>query len=633
MKSILTLCIWLCLLSISALSQNYLADSPPKSKSAETRIFVKVDTKIDKVVVIDDNEPTNSVTAKIAAGIPDDRRSVLIPIKLKKKGPNSFTVLGYKLGAFVAVIRGGISIELTGEPAKEKTAKTDTGGKSKSGKADSKLKVEKTSIVTDQKTFGFKVTPDKDLKKDLSEYELKVESTENGKPRSYVERFDPTLNEKKDALIATEIPVKLGNNKNKITVKGLKKDGKPIPKAIVEAEIECFKCADEGEKVNNLFTRAIVGTQFAGASSASPAQNAFLDFFFSTPIYKGRQREVFTKKTKMVMVPKRDSDGKQIALLDKNGKPVFAGKKPLFEMEQVTLPVLDEDGKQILEGNRTGNRKFPSFSLWGNVRFSNTAQQNNTDLNLASFSSSFSPLGDKGKLNEVVSSFEVLAGFEWKFFEPAKPSSLFGISQRTIVSAIVMGGFTNPLSPTTNVQDYEIPKIMTTAGMVVRPEFLAFFPNATVDLDNIRIIQTERDRFFKQYYGGLRFRTVYYDKDDNPRNLSPALFDISLGQNESMTDGFKGVVLRLDGFYPFPIEKADYIYLFGTAKLRMAKQEDAQFLPFSLDTPSSGNINSANTLVVQDNELNFFKSNRDVYSLGVGIDLIKLYKRLKPKKP
>jgi hypothetical protein len=96
-----------------------------------------------------------------------------------------------------------------------------------------------------------------------------------------------------------------------------------------------------------------------------------------------------------------------------------------------------------------------------------------------------------------------------------------------------------------------------------------------------------RNRFFRQYYGGVRVASQL---------KSPLTLDVEIGQNEAITGGrLGGTVLRFDSFYALPVSGAGFVYLYGTMLMK---------------TSASG-------------------AGSDLYRLGVGIDFVQLLKTLR----
>jgi len=100
-------------------------------------------------------------------------------------------------------------------------------------------------------------------------------------------------------------------------------------------------------------------------------------------------------------------------------------------------------------------------------------------------------------------------------------------------------------------------------------------------------VDSGRNRFFRQYYGGLRVASQL---------KAPLTLDVGVGQNEVITGGrLAGTVLRFDSFYALPVAGTGFVYLYGTMMMKIT-------------------AGGAGT---------------DLYRLGVGIDLVQLLKALR----
>jgi hypothetical protein len=100
-------------------------------------------------------------------------------------------------------------------------------------------------------------------------------------------------------------------------------------------------------------------------------------------------------------------------------------------------------------------------------------------------------------------------------------------------------------------------------------------------------LDSGRNRFFRQYYGGVRVASQL---------KSPLTLDVAIGQNEAITGGrLEGTILRFDSFYALPVPGAGFVYLYGTMNMK---------------TSARG-------------------AGSDLYRLGVGIDLVQLLKALR----
>jgi hypothetical protein len=253
--------------------------------------------------------------------------------------------------------------------------------------------------------------------------------------------------------------------------------------------------------------------------------------------------------------------------------------------------------------------------IWGDIRITSVPQANTTVNTFAS--ALFSP-ADTGKANQVVQSVAVTTGVEFKLKE--HETSLLGFlgdnKQRVRMSLIAGGGFTTPLNPRDSLTEFKI-------NDAARSMFNITDPKKTI----IAFVLPDRDRFLRKYFAGFRFTTFYHDKDtDAPLNLLPATFDVTFGQDEAVTTRLFGTVMRLEGFYPLPFKDAKYVYLFGSASLKLHRAV-INNNPLLLDLASPV-VSPADPSVIT---LPTPQANRDVYRLGIGIDLLEALKPAKPK--
>jgi len=107
------------------------------------------------------------------------------------------------------------------------------------------------------------------------------------------------------------------------------------------------------------------------------------------------------------------------------------------------------------------------------------------------------------------------------------------------------------------------------------------------------------------------------------------MFDIGVGQNEAVTGGrLHGTVLRFDGFYPLPVSNRSILYLYGNAFINLRRHATVTDPLILATAPSDVTIPASNVFVVTSQP-----SNRDVYRIGLGVNLIELFKGGFYKKP
>lgn len=268
--------------------------------------------------------------------------------------------------------------------------------------------------------------------------------------------------------------------------------------------------------------------------------------------------------------------------------------KPFLDMFINTPLLLDSTGD-----------KLPRVSVWGDVRLTSTPSQIQAFANI---SSAAIDTITGGNVNELASSFDFVVGPEFRLAR----------FDNVTLGLIAAFGAISPLDPKQSVELFEVPKENSSQA----DAFFKEFPGAK-GKEHIAFISPERDRFLRQYYGGLRFRT--YTKDGGAiQDVFPSMLDITFGQSEAVTGGhLHKFVLGLDGFYvlPFPAEYR-FLYLFGSAKFKVGGPKSIK-TPFLLDTSASSVKVTDPTVFIADP----MPSNRDVYRIGFGVDLFELFRK------
>lgn len=280
------------------------------------------------------------------------------------------------------------------------------------------------------------------------------------------------------------------------------------------------------------------------------------------------------------------------------------------------------------------------LSVWGNIRFSTTPVQGINSLSSVSlpttFATNFVQTDSTSKVNDLVQAFDFLTGLELQLFKSkVKHTSLLpGISS---VSLILSGGAVSPLTADKGATYYKIPRVNNDAD--IDPRFKELFPNVTTQ-KNVAFVSPERDRFFRQYFAGFRIKTNYLmDKSSKVEreDLVSGMFDITFGQNEAMTTKLRGLILRLDGSMPIPLFGNNFLYVFGSTQMRMGRNLEKPLPSIFLEPVSPIALSSADTFVVSATQNPALRANRDIFRIGVGVDLLKLFKSDKstdtPSKP
>jgi hypothetical protein len=403
---------------------------------------------------------------------------------------------------------------------------------------------------------------------------LLIQVYADNKPIDQGEALPITFGEK--AKITVTPRIQLGKGTNVITAFNASKplDRKAIATATVICEGE--RCGSEAKvatvQTNSVNTRTVIGFEQAGASSANSKTNPFLDLFFTGPLIGG------------------------------------------------------------------GADDLPRLATWGQIRFSTTPEQ--TAAAGAFPSNLANEVAQSRETIDLVQSFDFLSGLEFRTFRTELfPSLLPKVKQKIGVYLVAAGGAISPLSTKKeSAQIFQVPDPSNGQFQLFKDRF----GDDAVAKKYIAFVLPERDRFLRQYYAGARFKTYYYDENKRQINRFPAILDVMVGQNEAVTGGKlrndvtdetgkiigqkRSWVLRLDGFYPLPFREASFLYLYGTALMKVGGGGVKISTPLFLDSAPGEILVTNNDVFVAPN----LQLNRDYYKIGVGINLTELFNR-KPK--
>jgi hypothetical protein len=263
-----------------------------------------------------------------------------------------------------------------------------------------------------------------------------------------------------------------------------------------------------------------------------------------------------------------------------------------------------------------GQKINPDFGerlrTWLDFRFASVPQAG--DVALGEFSTGFVTQVSGLKVKDVANVFEFLGGLEYRLFgnRALLPSFDRRTKQKFSLSLIAGAGIITPTNPRDSITTFKVfddaPGLPPSA---VGKEFVAF-------------VQSDRDRFFRQYYLGLRLQTFFFNRFNMPMQRFPAQMDIAVGQNEFVTGGkLRGAVVRIEGYFPLPYKEMEYINIFGTAMLRPGRARTA--LPLVLELAPDGTVIPASNVAL----IEVPQQSRDYYRVGMGLDFISFIKKMK----
>jgi hypothetical protein len=237
---------------------------------------------------------------------------------------------------------------------------------------------------------------------------------------------------------------------------------------------------------------------------------------------------------------------------------------------------------------------------WGDVRLTTTPQQLTAFVSAAS---NVAGAATGAKINDLATSFNFKFG----------PEFVLTPSNKAIRASLIAGfGAASPLtSPAQSGQIFKLPSSSSSQYA----SFLAQYPEVkNPGAAFIAFVPLERDRFFRQYFMGLRIRS--YQQEG-----FPSMLDVTFGQNSAVTGGqLRHFVLGLDGSYRLKLLDNAF-YIFGSANLKIGGPKYSG-TPFILD-PAETTVKLSDSNVV----ITSRQSNRDFYRIGFGVDLISLFKK------
>ncbi len=252
--------------------------------------------------------------------------------------------------------------------------------------------------------------------------------------------------------------------------------------------------------------------------------------------------------------------------------------------------------------------------LWGDFRIASVPQLPTSDLTVGGLVTGFATQVSGLKVREAAHVFEFLGGFEYRLTgnNALLPSFDRATKQKFSISLIGAFGSTTPLDSAENKTTYKV--FADAPGL----------PPEAKGKEFITFVRPDRDRFFRQYYAGVRVQTFFFSPFNIPTQRFPAQFDLTIGQNEFVTGGrFRGPVIRMEGFFPLPYERLKFINLFATAMMKPGHS--------NVGTPLILQPAPADTIVLASNVLVYAlpQPNRDYYRIGFGIDIVSFMQKFK----
>ena len=374
----------------------------------------------------------------------------------------------------------------------------------------------------------------------------------------------------------------------------------PATSSNTAADLKPTEC-EGGTCSGGELERSVIGFEQSGASSAKSLQKFFFDFFLSSPLPYFHPR------------------------IGKKSRDCGADLK---EARDENRPLMDAEEKECRYDLKVNSLLGPPFRIFGDIRATTVPQQITEPV--GTFVANFAQQVSNLKVNQIAQAFELLAGVEYRIRQWHVPLlDIANNKQLFSMHFVLNGGFITPITPRDSLDVFNVP--------TGDPTFFTLFPSAQ-GKKYIAFVSPDRNRFFRQYYGGFRFKThngqtnTTKDKTKTEAKTDAkdleyhtgGMMDVFYGFNESVTGGrLHGGVLRIDGFYPLPWG-SNTVYLFGTALAKPARSKITSPL---LLTPASGvQVPGPDVAVVTLPTID-----RDSYRVGVGVDAVKLFRGIMSK--
>jgi hypothetical protein len=363
--------------------------------------------------------------------------------------------------------------------------------------------------------------------------------------------------------------------------------------------------SDAGFSTSGLNTRVVVGFEQAGGSSAESATKPMLDMFFTSPFWWRHHEDCSQQE--------------------------HNSKKPNSKNNCTT----------------ENSQRQPRFGFWGDIRLAATPDQ----IAAAQVfpATLVNEAGKPSKSVDLVQSFDFLAGAEYRL-RTANGSFLSlvpGVKHRTSLYFAAGGGAISPLTAKKEaIQILNIPEVNDAR----RTDFVNRYGEPPDGKKYLALTPVDRDRFLRQWYAGFRLKTLACTDQDchTYRNTSPAIVDFMFGQNEAVTGGSlkrggtpdptdptgqrligqkHSFVLRIDGFYPLPFKEKSFLFLYGSAMMKIGGGGVKVTTPLFLDNPGTTvQISDPAVFMPPTSVLKLQQPDRDYYKIGIGINLSELLK-------
>lgn len=262
-------------------------------------------------------------------------------------------------------------------------------------------------------------------------------------------------------------------------------------------------------------------------------------------------------------------------------------------------------------------KRYFSNSFWTSFKLTSSPTQSLPDFgNLTSSTiTGFFGSNQSSRVNDLVQAFEMKIGWE--------------TTVRKGFSLIAGIGATSPLTSEKTVVAYKIPRL---ANGMVQPDFQRIFGPGQdfTGINNLILTSGDRDRFMRNWFVGGRLR---HQIVGDASEAYPAVFELTFGQDEVMTNKLVGRVLKFDSFVPIPVKGLKFLYFGASFTSKLTRKVNTTTLPFFLEPATDVNIFANTNFVRNFRDIPELNSDRDGFSFRFGVDLIQLLNKSEKKTP
>jgi hypothetical protein len=338
-------------------------------------------------------------------------------------------------------------------------------------------------------------------------------------------------------------------------------------------------------------TEAVLGYEQVGASGLSSSQKYFFNFFISRPI------------------------------------PMFKGAE-----SQRTY----RNGTKSKETCESDPDWGPKARWWGTVRVGSYPQQVNSSA--SSFAQSFSTGVGNLQVNQLAQELDFTTGPEFRLAGGKLKTDLSDPdTTRGLLTLFAGIGASGPNNPSSNAAVLTVPP-PPGRGATATAQYQAFnalYPK--VPPPYVAFLPDRQSHFLRAWDIGFRLYTFFGSDSDKPVSSAPGLVQVALGQNELVTGRLSGWTFHATAVYPFqlgsgPRDEATtlVLFLFGEAYIGLGGQVSTP-TQFSL---AQAKDSAGNAIPLTDPGVTIVNvpANRvDVYRVGVGVDLNRVWNKLTAK--